>query len=453
MRFMEGMKRWGLSLLLLIILLGGCHVELTPEAAGQEVIDLLQAGDYQAVHEEWFTEKLQESLPLNELQDIWEKQIKKAGEFREVNDLAAENRGENTTVIEANIAYTNTNFDIRMIFNEKQLLVGFHLSGGEDNISPPDSIVEEAIIVGEGTDYELEGILTLPAEGQKNLPAVVLVHGSGPSDRDETAFAYKPFRDIAWGLAEQGIAVIRYDKRTFSYGEKMAQEVSKLTVFEETIEDAILATELLKEDDERMDKDNLFLIGHSLGGMLAPRIDAQGGDYTGIITLAGSPRPLWEIIYDQNKAALENYPMDKKDKKKQEALVKDEYEKAKQLQHMTDEEAQESTVFGVNGFYLKEMDQYDPASIISGHNKPLLVLQGEDDFQVYYEKDFAIWKKELKDRENTTLISYPHLNHFFVDYDGPNKGTVAEYETPGQVDEAVIKDISEWILELKKNGY
>lgn len=449
MHVMVEIKKW--SLLLLIILLAGCSMDdtkLTPEEAGQEVIDLLQAGDYQAVYEGWFAERLQDSLSTSELKSMWEKQAGEDEEFVEVNDLAAESRGENLDIIEANIKYTNANFDIRMIFNENQLLIGFSLSGGGDNVSPPDSIVEKDIIVGEGTDYELGGTLTLPEEDQEKLPAVVLVHGSGPSDRDEAAFAYKPFRDIAWNLAEQGIAVIRYDKRTFTHGAKLAHETSELTVFEETVEDAILATEFLKEE-ERIDENNVFLIGHSLGGMLAPRIDAQGGDYTGIIILAGSPRPLWEIIYDQNKEVLDNYRLDETEKEKQEVLVEEEYEKAKQLQNMTEEEARETTVFGLNGFYLKEMDHYDPASIISEHSKPLFVLQGEDDFQVYYEKDFAIWETLLKERENATLISYPGLNHFFVDYDGPNKGTVAEYETPNQVDEQVVKDIGTWILEQK----
>src|SRR5690606_25620835 len=123
-----------------------------------------------------------------------------------------------------------------------QRLVGFHLSEGISNASLPDSLVEEGVIVGEGTPFELNGTLTLPKQNNGNLPAVVLVHGSGPSDQDETVYAYKPFRDLAWGLAQQGIAVIRYDKRTYAYGAKMAHEENNITVHEETVEDAIRAT-------------------------------------------------------------------------------------------------------------------------------------------------------------------------------------------------------------------
>lgn len=451
MRVMKGIKKWGL--LLVIILLAGCsndNTELTPEAAAQDVIDLLRTEKYKLVYDDWFDEDLQESLAMEEIEHDWQLLIEDSGEFVEVNFLQSEKRGEGLNIIEATIEYTNVTFDIRMIFNEKMRLVGFSLSDGEANASLPDSIDEEEIVVGEGTDYELGGTLTLPKGKQEKLRAVVLVQGSGPSDRDESVFAYKPFRDIAWGLAEQGIAVIRYDKRTFTHGEKLAEEMgSKLTVYEETVEDSILATELIKSDN-RIDEKNVYLIGHSLGGMLAPRIDAQGGDFAGLIILAGSPRSLWEIVYDQNNMLIENEIKDESVKKEQEALVNEEFKKAQQLQDMTDEEAQGLTVFGMPGNYLKEMGQYDVAAAVSELEKPLLIMQGEDDFQVYFEKDYRDWQELIGESENALLISYPNLNHFFINYDGPDKGTITEYDTPNQVDIEVIKDIAQWIIEQKK---
>lgn len=448
----KGKRRAGWSLLLLVILFTACVDDATEQSAEElalHIIDLLRAGEYQTVYEEYFTNDLRASLAQEELEKEWEQLIETGGEFVEVQSLQLKKHGENLEIIEGEVVYTDAAADIRMIFNENRHLSGLNLSDVVADANLPASIIEEEIIIGEGTDYELGGTLTLPKGNQKNLPAVVLVQGSGPSDRDETVFAYKPFRDIAWGLAEQGIAVIRYDKRTFTHAEKMVQASLKLTVFEETIEDAILAAELVKKD-ERIDDSNVFLIGHSLGGMLAPRMDAQGGDYRGMIILAGSPRSLWEIVYDQNKAVLKRSKMDEEEKEKQEQLIEEEYEKAKQLQNLSDKETQEMTVFGVNGYYLKEMDQYDAAAILLKHDKPVLLLQGEDDFQVYHEKDFALWKTLLKGRENTAFVSYPNLNHFFVDYDGPNKGTVAEYETANEVDNQVIKDIGVWILENKE---
>ena len=145
----------------------------------------------------------------------------------------------------------------------------------------------ENIIVGKGTNYPLHGLLTLPDDTSKPVPAVVFVHGSGASNRDEKVGKLTPFKDLAEGLAARGIASVRYDKRSFAYGRKMLKE-KNITVKEETIEDAVRATQLLRKDG-RIDRNRIFIVGHSMGAMLAPRIDAQGGNYCGLILMAGSP--------------------------------------------------------------------------------------------------------------------------------------------------------------------
>ena len=165
-------------------------------------------------------------------------------------------------------------------------------------------MIKEKITVGAGTDYPLSGILTLPDDLSVPVPAAVLVHGSGPSDMDEKIGGLTPFKDIAEGLAAHGIATIRYDKRTFAHGRKLLN-LKDVTVWQETIEDALLATEMLKSDS-RINKEKVFIIGHSMGAMLAPRIDAEGGNYSGLILMAGSPRKIEEILMDQNKAIMES---------------------------------------------------------------------------------------------------------------------------------------------------
>lgn len=442
---MKQVKKCMLFLLLLFMV--GCSNNTSTEKVANEVIEHLLAGEFEIVHKDFFASNLQESLTEEELKKIWEPYIKPSNEFQEVTDLEVARQGENTEVVEGLITFTTMNAEIRFIFNENQRLVGMNVLEGELKVTIPNTISEEAIIVGVGTDYELEGILTLPKEKQEEIPAVVLVHGSGPSDKDEAVFGYKPFRDIAWGLAEQGIASIRYDKRTFSYGKEM-QALNELTIYEESVEDAIFATELLKEDP-RIDASSVYLVGHSLGGMLAPRIDVQGGDYAGLVILAGTPRPLWEVIYDQNLHAIEQFVDDETKKAEQLELVEVEYQKAQQLQEMSDEEVKAMTVFGVDAYYLKEMDEYDVETLITKVEKPLLIMHGEDDFQVYYEEDYLKWQEISADNQQATFNSYPGLNHFFVDYVGPNKGTVAEYETPKRVDSMVIEDIATWILEQK----
>ena len=161
------------------------------------------------------------------------------------------------------------------------------------------NIIQEKIVVGQGTEYPLNGILTLPRQLEQLVPAVVFVHGSGSSNMDEKIYKLTPFKDLAEGLAKHGIASIRYDKRSFVYGRKMVKDKKLvITVKEETIQDAVLATELLRKDS-RIDSEKIFIIGHSMGGMLAPRIDAEGGNYSGLILMAGSPRKLEEILMEQ----------------------------------------------------------------------------------------------------------------------------------------------------------
>jgi dienelactone hydrolase len=105
----------------------------------------------------------------------------------------------------------------------------------------------------------------------------VLVHGSGPQDRDETIGPNKPFRDLAWGLASQGIAVLRYEKRTKKHAMKLVLIKNTITVKQETIDDALAAVALLRKT-ERIDPNRIFVLGHSLGGMLIPRIGARDPD-------------------------------------------------------------------------------------------------------------------------------------------------------------------------------
>ena len=157
-------------------------------------------------------------------------------------------------------------------------------------------MTSERITVGAGTAYPLNGLLTLPDDLKKKVPAVVMVHGSGPSDMDERIMKLTPFRDLAEGLATRGVASLRYDKRTFTYKRQLAK--TDLTINEETIDDALMAVEILK-NDSRIDADSVFILGHSMGAMLAPRIDAQGADVKGLVMMAGTPYRLEEVMLKQ----------------------------------------------------------------------------------------------------------------------------------------------------------
>jgi len=304
-------------------------------------------------------------------------------------------------------------------------------------------MIEEKIIVGKGSTYPLNGILTLPdtanETAQNALPAVVLVHGSGPQDMDEKVGAVTPFKDIAQALAEKGIAVLRYDKRTKIYGRKMMKQAAEITVYSETIEDAILATELLRSDS-RIGK--VFVLGHSMGGMLAPRIDAEGGNFDGIIIAAGSLRELRVIMLDQFSDLLDRYK----------GLIK--FIASKQIDKivtnfaaidsLTDDQAKEKKVIGgTRAYYFKEMEAHPSKYYLESLDKPLFVFQGDRDFQVNPNKDFEGYKSLLANKPNATLRLYPGLNHVFTN--SYKTGTMKDYKVPGTVAQEVTDDIAEWI--------
>ena len=299
----------------------------------------------------------------------------------------------------------------------------------------------ETIVVGAGTKYPLNGLLTLPGDLSKPVPAVVMVHGSGASNMDEKVMKLTPFKDLAEGLARHGIASLRYDKRSFAHGLKMIRNRS-LTVKEETIEDAILAVKMLREDP-RIDHSRIFILGHSMGAMLAPRIDAEGADVRGLIMMAGTPYRLEDIVLRQLRQAGRG-------KSVLNRIVQLEYRfyrrKFRGLYEMSDEEAKKKKFAGnLTLYYFKEMGQKTAADYLLASRKPAFILQGGKDFQVLAKKDYREFRRVLAGRARTGFRLYPELNHCFVEgiYDDILKAS-KEYKVERHIPEEVIGDIAKF---------
>lgn len=285
----------------------------------------------------------------------------------------------------------------------------------------------------------LPGTLTLP-KGQGPFAAVVLVHGSGPQDRDETIGPSKPFRDLAHGLASRGIAVLRYEKRTKAFPTQMAAIVNTLTVKEEVIDDVLAAAALLRENNQ-IDPNKVFVLGHSLGGYVVPRIGKLDSKIAGFIIMAGTARPLEDVVVEQltyifsldgvisdtEKASLEQL-------KGQAARVKD--------PNLSAETPAADLLLGAPASYWLDLRGYRPAEVAKELSRPMLILQGGRDYQVT-DADFQLWKKALSSRKNVEFKFYEGLNHLFVE--GQGKSTPAEYEQAGNVAKVVLDDIAEWI--------
>lgn len=307
-------------------------------------------------------------------------------------------------------------------------------------------MITEKIIVGQGTGYPLDGILTLPSDSPGPVPAVVFVHGSGSSNMDERIGKLTPFKDLAEGLARRGIASLRYDKRTYTHGKSMVKfSEGPITVKEETIDDALIATALLRRDP-RVDPDGIFVIGHSMGGMLAPRIDAEGGDYKGLVLMAGTPRRLEEVMIEQNEEAFES--MGGLMQRMSRNRIGEINEILRNVDRIPDGEAKEKRLgHGTTLYYFKEMGKHPTPRYLTSTDKPILIMQGDRDFQVKPDRDYAEYKRLLDGRPNVTFKLYEGLNHAFVPaLYSSIKDAKKEYGVERHIGEDVIGDIADWIL-------
>lgn len=289
--------------------------------------------------------------------------------------------------------------------------------------SHPDAFTARDVTIGDD-EWKLPGVLTIP-KGKGPFPAVVLVHGSGPNDRDESVGGVRVFRDLAEGLSSRGIAVLRYDKRTKVHPDKWTADPN-LTMTDETVVDALRALAVARAQPE-VDPKRVFVLGHSQGGYMAPRIMQADSKLAGAILMAGSARPLEDVILDQNEYA---------------AQLKGTLTEAERAQLEALRRNPRLALSALPSKYVEDLKDYHPVDVAKSLKIPMLILQGERDFQVTM-KDFAMWKSGLGDRKDVTLKSYPKLNHLFVA--GEGRSTLEEYGKSGHVDAEVIDDIVSWI--------
>jgi hypothetical protein len=250
---------------------------------------------------------------------------------------------------------------------------------------------------------------------------------------------------LAWGLATRGIAVLRYVKRTRQYPQQM-MAAANITVKEETVEDAIRAAELLAKQPG-IDPQRIYVAGHSLGAALAPRIAAADKFIAGIIVMAGITRPLEDVVLEQVKY-LSNLDGKITDAEQKQIADAEEFARIVRSPELT--ATQQLNMLGapMPGSYFLDLRSYHAGEVAASLRIPILILQGERDYQVLMT-DFEGWKKALSHHPQATFKSYAPLNHLFIAGSGP--GSPAEYSQPGHVADEVIQDIAEWIQSRGKN--
>ncbi len=273
-------------------------------------------------------------------------------------------------------------------------------------------------------------------------PAVVIVHGSGPADRDLTYGPNAPYRDIAIGLAARGVASLRYDKRTKVKPFWFANRV--FTVRDETIDDALAAVALVRQQPE-VDPSRVVVIGHSLGGMLAPRIAAADPTLAGIVILAGATESSLTEQITRQFAYIGALPgADTAAINGQMRMLAPMIEKVRAITPA--DSAETKLVLGAPAAYWLDLAAYSSAATLRGLTIPTLVLQGGRDYQVTTAQ-LEHWLGVLGPRERVTVKQYPTLNHHFMAGSGLSRPE--EYLKPAHVDPRVIDDIATWVRGLK----
>lgn len=420
--------------------LAGAALALALSAAAQaappadvavQLLDRLDAGQYDAAAEP-FSERMRQAVPPAALKQVWLSLPPARGRGdAQVTDV------EGATQVEIPLHREGLELVARLQVTPDGRIAGFLVQPAKAPAAAPPAAdapyVERELALGSG-DRALGATLALP-RGAGPFPAVALVHGSGPNDRDEAIGANRPFLDIARGLAARGVAVLRYDKRTKAHpGEFTGRD---LTVDDEATNDAVAAVDLLRATPG-IDPRRVFVLGHSQGGLLAPRIANASGHVAGVVMMAAPGRRLLDLLPDQNRylAALDG--------------TVSEPEKAAIAQVETmiatirSGRAVEATALplGLPLAYWHSVDAIDPVADARALKRPMLLLQGGRDFQVT-APDWAAWQAALGRDPRATLRFYPALDHLGIAGTGPS--SLQSYSTPGHVDATLIDDVATWI--------
>ncbi len=439
------LKLLAASFALLGALLGNAFAQQpTPEAVASTLLDHMDAGRY-AEAEAMFTPDMAAAVPAAKLEAVWASIPAQAGAPKGRGEAKVESQA-GATLVTVPLHYEKGELVAKIAVAADGKVSGFLVQPAGAAAAPPVPEVpadapytERDFSVGEG-ERALPGTLAMPrGEGQdseRKAPAVVLVHGSGPQDRNETIGPNRPFLDIARGLAAHGVAVLRYDKRTKARPQDFAGR--DYTIDDETTDDAVAAVQALRKV-EGVDPQRVFVFGHSQGGMLAPRIAVRAGDVAGLILFAAPARPLLDIIIEQNRrlAVLD----DGKTSDAERAAI-GKLEAQVQAARNDPEAKPEALPLRLPASYWRSTDQVQPVAEAEKADLPMLILQGARDLQVV-DADWQRWKAGLHDDKDVTFKLYPALNHLGIA--GEGEGSLAEYREPGHVDAQLIADVAAWI--------
>jgi len=412
----------------------------SPTDTGTRLVELLRAGQFAEIPD-MFPPNLRALVTPESVRAAWQAELDRHGPVRAVGEPLSEPAGATGTLIRVPVSFERGAVTVLAAITGGWL-TSLQIAGPEaaepmrewqpPEYADPAALSEEDVTVGDGP-LAVPGTLTVPA--RPGGAAIVLLAGSGPLDRDETIGRNKPFKDLAWGLAAKGVATLRFDKVTFAHPAQVAQSAG-FTVDDEYLHHALAAVELLRHRPG-IDPARIFVLGHSLGGTVAPRVAAADPALAGLVILAGGAQPMhWSAVRQFRYLASPPQLIDTVTRQA-EAVDSPDLSPATPATDLP---------FGVPASYWLDLRGYDPAATATTLGKPMLILQGGRDYQATVDDDLARWRAALADRPDVTIRVHEADNHLFFAGSGPSKP--AEYEPAQHVDPAVVTDISDWVQEL-----
>ncbi len=403
---------------------------------------MFQQGEGDSIYA-FFNEDMKSRLPAEELSGIWSKLESSMGTFRG-NDKPRGSKYQDYYLYQTQLRFEKKSLQYRLAFDKENKISGMYFVPYHQDRRPQIKMVnnefmQEMPVEVKSGGTTLPGTLCIP-KGVENFPIVVFVHGSGQMDRDETVGPNKPFSDLAHGLAKLGIASIRYDKRSLVDPASL-RDLHGQSMFDVLVVNDALAAVNLARTIKGVDKEKVFVLGHSLGAYLAPRIAARDINIKGIIMMAANARALEDLVYDQYKYLYKKDGLSKAEKMDLRNLRK----RVKRVKHLDNylsktEKPDLPLTNDVN--FWKAANNYDQIKTAKEISQPILLMQGLRDYQVS-PKEFKIWKRKLRSKKNVTFKSYQKLNHLFLEGEGMSYPD--EYEKQGNIPQYVISDIAQWI--------
>lgn len=437
--------KFGIIVLFILILTYRTNAQERPKQIASDFLKELQGEHFDTAYK-YFDSTITVQFTLQQLKDVWAKIKAQYGEISSIDEPQISKMNTSTLLVYP-INYKNGGLNAQIAVNLFDKITGFFLSMRPESYnyqypsySDTSKFTEANIKFGD-PNYELGATISIP-KNSKDVPVVILVHGSGPQDRDESVGPNKPFKDIAAGMASNGIAVFRYEKRTKEYGASLNMDSVDLNT--ETVDDAVYAVEYLKHNGFKIniDTNKIFVLGHSMGGSLLPRINKKDDGIRGFISLAGMTKTIDQALIEQT-TYLYNLDSVYDDTEQQD------FNELKQKlvnalsSNLNANTPADSLPFQLPAHYWLDFRSLNAKKEATSITKPILVLQGESDYQVTME-DFDGWKEGLKNNTKATFRSFPSLNHLFMK--SPNvKSNPQEYYQPGHIDPVVIQEIIKWI--------